>query len=122
MKKYFKCFALILFLTGSVAFAQVPSSGDPMVLPDKELSVIFKDVTQHQIFEEVRGALWKSKVVRPFVMTKAQRGYIEFSGKYSGDKEALLKILHASVGGKLNIQAKSKEADALEVLITGISL
>lgn len=122
MKIYFKCFALILFLTGSVALAQLPSTSDPIVLPDKELSVILKDITQHEIFEEVRKALWKSKVVRPFAMTKAQRGYIEFSGKYSGDKEALLKILHDSVGGKLNIQAKSKEADALEILITGLSL
>lgn len=74
------------------------------------MTVIFQNVTEHSLVQKVQQAL------QPIVMTRAERGFIEFSGTYSGDNEEVLKVLQTAIGSQANIEAKAK--GELEIFIT----
>lgn len=106
---------LFLLLLSNLAFAQAP------VLESKPLTVIFKDVTQHDLLKLTVETLKKSQQVEPLVMRRAQRGFVEYEGLYSGDQEALLGVLNSAVGDKLSVQAHPAPSEGLEILVTGMT-
>lgn len=104
---------IFLLLLSSLAFAQTQES--------KPLTVIFKDVTQHDLLKLTVETLKTSKQVEPLVMRRAQRGFVEYEGLYSGDQEALLGVLNSAVGDKLSVQARPVASEGLEILVTGMT-
>ncbi|MBI5299242.1 MAG: hypothetical protein HY877_02970 [Deltaproteobacteria bacterium] len=101
----------------SPAFAQTPSLNLP-ALPTQPLTVVFKNITQHNLFQSALNALKKSKRVEQFVMVRAERGFVEYHGRYFGENDLLLQVLQTQTEGKLNFELKPKSDDGLEILIT----
>ncbi|OGQ05711.1 MAG: hypothetical protein A3F82_05095 [Deltaproteobacteria bacterium RIFCSPLOWO2_12_FULL_44_12] len=108
---------MVLITTAGVAFAQAPSLNLPE-MPKQSLTVIFKDITKHDQFKMVMQAIKQSKRVSPFVMKRAQRGYIEYEGKFFGESESFLEMINQAVLGKLRIDSKPKGGEGLEITVT----
>lgn len=97
---------LLLLVPGPV-FAQEPA---------KQLTVIFKDVTQHDSVSLVTFTLKQTKRVNPFVMKKAQRGFIEYEGRYVGPEGELVEMLNIAIKDKLQMETKNLE-NGLEITL-----
>lgn len=110
-------FAVIIMLIAITSFAQPPSLNLP-ALPTQPLTVVFKNVTQHNLFQSALDAFKKSKRVEQFVMFRAERSFIEYHGRYFGENDSLLQSLQGETGGKLNFELKPKSDGGLEILVT----
>ena len=117
MKKWIWIASLLLAMTTAVVFAQGPSLNLPSP-PTQPLTVVFKNVTQHDLFQTVIQTLKKSKRVDDLVMFRAERNFIEYHGSYFGDNDALLQTLQNASAGKLNFELKPKSGGGLEILVT----
>ncbi|OGQ45452.1 MAG: hypothetical protein A3H42_02000 [Deltaproteobacteria bacterium RIFCSPLOWO2_02_FULL_46_8] len=117
MKYLFAAMTMALAIT---SFAQTPSLNLPD-LPTQPLTVVFKNVTQHNLFQSALNALKKSKRVEHLVMVRAERGFIEYHGRYFGESDLLLQVLQSGTEGRLNFELKPKSDGGLEILITTLN-
>lgn len=118
----FKCRSLVLailvLLSWAVWAQTLPPNLGPSEIPSKPLTVIFKDITRHELFRLVEQGLRQNQLVKPFVMRRAQRGLVEYEGLYAGEKGVLLDALGQTVAGRVAIQSRSKGEQGLEITIT----
>ncbi|MDO8528169.1 MAG: hypothetical protein Q7T03_10865 [Deltaproteobacteria bacterium] len=112
MKKFF----LLVLLVCSPVFAESPSIALPDV-PTLPLTVVFKNITRQDQFQLVVQTLKQSKRVDPFVMKRAQRGLIEYEGRFFGESSTLMDALQQAVQEKFKVESKPK-GDGLEILVT----
>ena len=108
---------MTILLLAMTTFAQTPSLNLPPP-PTQPLSVVFKNITKQDQFRLVLQALKKSKRVEQLVMARAERGFIEYKGRFFGEPDSLQQELQYSIEGKVNIEFKPKSDASLEILVT----
>lgn len=122
MKKVFLALllsAVALAPALSQALAQTPPPNlAPSELPNKPLTVIFKEITRGDLFRLVEQTLKENQKVKPFVMRRAQRGLIEYEGLYAGEKSELVDLLAQAVSGKASLRSQSRGEEGLEITLT----
>ena len=101
----------------SPSLAQSPSLNLPPV-PTQSLTVVFKNVVHQDQVRLVLESLKSSKRTEVFVMKRAQRGMIEYGGRYFGEANSLLDLLQQSVQDKLKLESKQKSDGDLEITVT----
>lgn len=97
--------------------SSVPSSM-PQEAPSKPLTLIIKDVTRNDLFRLVLTSLKQSQRVKPLVMRRAQRGFIEYGGLYSGERGSLADIILQNSGGKLHVASRPTGENGLEIVVS----
>lgn len=91
------------------------SSPEYSYTPDKPLTVFFRDTTGHAPLAGVLEVIRSSKVVRPFHMVRANRGFLMYEGLYYGNKDFLLNRISSEIRGKLKMKERTVGQDGLEI-------
>ena len=107
----------LLLLAMTTAYAQAPSLNLPPP-PMQPLIILFKNITRQDQFRLVADAVKASKRVDDFMMKRAQRGLIEYDGRFFGEASQLMNELQQATAGKLKLESKTKPDGGLEIIIT----